>query len=280
MTDYDKIAMAIRYIREHVNQQPTLNEIAAQVHLSPYHFQRLFNRWAGVTPKRFLQVLTLNHAKVLLNESKRSVLDISDAVGLSSGSRLYDHFIHIEAVTPSQYKQAGQDLTIFYGYHVTPFGKAFIALTSRGVCKLIFIESETKPTLLDDLQHEWPQAALVENQHKTASTIEAMFYKQRTGKHPLSLLVRGTNFQVKVWQALLNIKHGNITTYSDIARAIGKPNAARAVGSAIGANPVAFIIPCHRVIQKNGGLGGYHWGETRKHAMLTREAAIKEKINS
>ena len=275
MSDYEKVASAISYIRENVGKQPTLDEIAAQVHLSPYHFQRLFSRWAGVTPKRFLQVLTLRHAKTLLKESDLSVLDVSDAVGLSSGSRLYDHFVHLEAVTPSEYKLAGRGLAISYGCHSTPFGDAFIGLTQRGICKFVFVGEETEIELLDSLQQEWPMAGLVEDVGKTAAKVEAMFYGDSAKATPLSLLVRGTNFQIKVWQALLNIKAGEIVSYGDIARLIGKPKASRAVGTAIAANPIAYIIPCHRVIQQSGGLGGYRWGETRKHAILAREAAIK-----
>ena len=274
MTDYDKIAKAINYIRENVDSQPTLDDIAAQVHLSPYHFQRLFSRWAGVTPKRFLQVLTLRHAKSLLKKSDLSVLDVADTVGLSSSSRLYDHFVHIEAVTPSQYKQAGLGLTIRYGFHTTPFGNAFIAITAKGICKFVFIDEETKPELLDSLQREWPQADYIEDDNGTAATVQAMFHRQTASASPVSLLVRGTNFQIHVWRALLKIGEGQVACYGDIARIIGKPKAARAVGTAIGANPIAFLIPCHRVIQQSGKSGGYRWGETRKHAMLMRETAI------
>ncbi len=274
MSDYDKIAKAITYIRKNVSSQPTLDDIAAQVNLSPFHFQRLFSRWAGVSPKRFLQVLTLQNAKQLIKESSLSVLAVSDAIGLSSSSRLYDHFINIEAVTPSQYKQAGLGLTIRYGIHASPYGNAFIAVTSRGICKLVFIEKETKSALVKNLKLEWPQAELVEDENETSAIIDNMFYGNPPASSPLSLLVQGTNFQINVWQALLNIKQGEITSYGKIARLIDKPKAARAVGTAIGANPVAFIIPCHRVIQQSGALGGYRWGETRKHAMLVREMAI------
>lgn len=274
MTDYDKIAKAIEYIRNNVGSQPSLEDIAAQVHLSPYHFQRLFSRWAGVSPKRFLQVLTLQQAKEKLKKKSFSVLDVSDSIGLSSSSRLYDHFVNIEAVTPSQYKQAGLGLTITYGFHMTPFGRSFLAITPRGICKFAFVEKETQPELVDSLQQEWPHALLVEDTTETALTIKAMFNDQHSSVSPLSLLVQGTNFQINVWQALLKIKAGQIVSYGDIAKMIDKPKAARAVGTAIGSNPIAFIIPCHRVIQQSGALGGYRWGETRKHAMLVRESAI------
>ena len=278
MSDYQRIAQAIRYIRENIEQQPSLEQIAEHVHLSSFHFQRLFSRWAGVTPKRFLQVLTLEKAKALLKNSDISVLEATHATGLSSGSRLYDHFVQINAVTPSEYKQAGLGLTIRHGIHPTPYGDAFIAITNRGICKLAFINDETKTDLFTQLQEEWQNAKLIEEPTETAEVITNVFQQHNAKKQPLSLLVRGTNFQISVWQALLNIPMGHVVSYGDIANAINKPKAARAVGTAIGSNPIAFIIPCHRVIQQNGGLGGYHWGETRKHAMLVREAVIN--INS
>jgi AraC family transcriptional regulator of adaptative response/methylated-DNA-[protein]-cysteine methyltransferase len=275
MNDYDKIAKAINYIRENVGRQPTLEDISAQVHLSPYHFQRLFSRWAGVSPKRFLQVLTLQNAKQLLKDRAQSVLAVSDTIGLSSGSRLYDHFVSIDAVTPSQYKSAGLGLTIRYGCHSTPFGHAFIASTSYGICKLSFIDSDTKEEWPNKLQQEWPKAAFIEDQSATAAVLDALFSHPHRSASPISLWVRGTNFQINVWQALLNIESGTVSTYGDIAKTIGKPKAARAVGAAVGANPIALIIPCHRVIQQSGALGGYRWGETRKHAILSREAAVQ-----
>ena len=276
MSDYDRIASAIDYIRNNIAQQPSLEEIAAHVHLSPFHFQRLFSQWAGVTPKRFLQTLTLEKAKTLLKNRDISVLEASHDTGLSSSSRLYDHFVQIDAVTPSEYKQAGLGLIIEYGVHPTLYGETFIAVTERGICRLMFFNGETKQELLSILQQEWPEASLVENQQKTAVVLSKLFEHQGTADQPLSLLVRGTNFQIKVWKALLNIPPGQLVAYGDIANAIGKPKASRAVGTAIGANPVALIIPCHRVIQQGGQLGGYRWGVTRKHAMLARETASYE----
>ena len=276
MSDYTKIAQAIDFIRTNVGNQPTLEDIATQVHLSPYHFQRLFSRWTGVTPKRFLQVLTLERAKTLLKKSKLSALDVTYSIGLSSGSRLYDHFVQIEAVTPSEYKQAGRGLNIVYGYHETPYGEAFIALTIRGVCKLYFIDAEVRLDPLKDLLQEWPNAEIIEDKIQTARVVERLFSRQRSATTPLSLWVRGTNFQINVWKALLSIQPGQVTSYGEIAKAIGKPKAARAVGTAIGSNPVGLIIPCHRVIRQTGELGGYRWGETRKHAMLARETALND----
>lgn len=275
MSDYDRIAQAISFITSRVNSQPTLDEIAAHVHLSPFHFQRLFCRWAGVTPKRFLQTLTLERAKQLLSKSK-PLLEVSDSLGLSSGSRLYDHFVHLEAVTPGEFKTGGIDLTIEYGEHETPFGKVFIASTPRGICNLAFLEYEGIDEHLAGLYRKWPHAELHENHDRTLVVIEAMFGKEMKVDRPLSLHVSGTNFQISVWKALLQIPQGAVASYSQVATAIGRPSAARAVGLAVGANPVAFIIPCHRVIQQSGKLGGYHWGETRKHAIHAWEAARHE----
>lgn len=272
MSDYNRIAEAITFITGRVDSQPTLNEIAAHVHLSPYHFQRLFSRWAGVTPKRFLQVLTLERAKQLLRGSK-PLLEVSDSLGLSSGSRLYDHFVHLEAVTPGEYKMGGTGLTIEYAVHDTPFGKAFIATTPRGVCHFAFLDHATINELLADLREKWPQARIRENRHGTLAVIRTMFGGEKKLDRPVSLHVSGTNFQISVWKALLRIPPARVASYSQVAIAIGRPRSARAVGLAVGANPVAFLIPCHRVIQQSGTLGGYHWGETRKQAIHAWESA-------
>ena len=275
MSDYDRIAEAISFIVNRVNSQPTLQEIARHIHLSPFHFQRLFSRWAGVTPKRFLQVLTLERAKQLLSESK-SLLEISDSLGLSSGSRLYDHFVHLEAVTPGEYKKGGAGLSIEYGIHDTPFGKAFIAITPRGICSFAFLDRMETDGHLIGLHKEWPHAMVHENCRRTLAFIRAMFGKEIKLDHPVSLHVSGTNFQVSVWKALLQIPPAKVVSYSQVATAIGHPTSARAVGLAVGANPVAFLIPCHRVIQQSGKLGGYHWGETRKQAIHVWESARYE----
>jgi AraC family transcriptional regulator of adaptative response/methylated-DNA-[protein]-cysteine methyltransferase len=275
MSDYDRIAEAISFITHRVNSQPTLDEIAAHIHLSPFHFQRLFCRWAGVTPKRFLQTLTLERAKRLLSESK-SLLEVSDSLGLSSGSRLYDHFVHLEAVTPGEFKTGGIGLPIEYGKHDTPFGRVFIATTPRGICSLAFLEHEEIDEHLAGLDKKWPCAEMHENHDKTLIFVNTMFGKAMKLDRPLSLHVSGTNFQTSVWKALLAIPPGTVASYSQVAKAIGHPLSARAVGLAAGANPVAFLIPCHRVIQQSGKLGGYRWGETRKHALHVWEAARHE----
>lgn len=275
MSDYARISDAIAFIASQVARQPTLDEIAAHVHLSPFHFQRLFSRWAGVTPKRYLQVLTLERAKALLHES-RSLLEVADTLGLSSGSRLYDHFVQLEAVTPGEYKQRGAGLVIDHGVHDTPFGQAFVALTPRGVCNFSFLDDQAPEAPLTALAHNWPEAELREAPSRTQGIIHTMFDGSKTPDRPISLHVSGTNFQISVWRALLEIPPAKVVSYAQVASAVGNPKAARAVGLAVGANPVALMIPCHRVIQQNGKLGGYHWGETRKQAIHAWEAARYE----
>ena len=275
MSDYARIADAIRFIASQVERQPTLDKIAAHVHLSPFHFQRLFSRWAGVTPKRYLQVLTLERAKALLQES-RPLLEVADTLGLSSGSRLYDHFVQLEAVTPGEYKQRGAGLVIDHGVHDTPFGQAFVALTPRGVCNFSFLDEKAPETPLAALAHSWPEATLQEAPSRTQNVINTMFDGSKAPDRPISLHVSGTNFQISVWRALLQIPPAKVVSYAQVANALGNPKAARAVGLAVGANPVALMIPCHRVIQQNGKLGGYHWGETRKQAIHAWEAARYE----
>ena len=272
MTDYERIAAAIDFIVRRANSQPGLNEIAAHVHLSPFHFRRLFCRWAGVTPKKFLQVLTLERAKQLLGEA-RPLLEVSDTLGLSSASRLYDHFVQLEAVTPGEFKLGGAGLTIEYALHDTPFGKAFIATTPRGICRFAFLEGTELDAHLDSLRKQWPHALLRENFPRTLAVIKSMFDGESKSDRPVSLHVSGTNFQVSVWKALLQIAPAKVASYSQVANTVGRPGSARAVGQAVGANPVAFLIPCHRVIQQSGRLGGYHWGETRKQAIHAWESA-------
>lgn len=275
MSDYARIADAIAFIASQVARQPSLEEIAAHVHLSPFHFQRIFSRWAGVTPKRYLQVLTLERAKSLLHES-RSLLEVADTLGLSSGSRLYDHFVQLEAVTPGEYKQRGAGLIIDHGVHDTPFGQAFVALTPRGVCNFSFLDDQAPEEPLAALAQRWPEAELREAPSRTQSVIHTMFDGSKAPDRPISLHVSGTNFQISVWRALLAIPPAKVVSYAQVASAVGNPKAARAVGLAVGANPIALMIPCHRVIQQNGRLGGYHWGETRKQAIHAWEAARYE----
>lgn len=272
MSDYERIEKAIVFIASAAETQPSLAEIAAHVHLSPAHFQRLFGRWAGVTPKRFLQTLTVERAKKLLRSSM-PILEVSHCVGLSSGSRLHEHFVQLEAVTPGEYGNQGRDLKIDYAVHETPFGAAFIAQSSRGICELGFGAIEGPESELVSLRKKWPYASFCENKHATAPAILSLFERNSTCSKPLSLLVTGTNFQVSVWRALLAIPKGSVSTYGAIASSIGKPGSARAVGNAVGANPIAFVIPCHRVIRATGELGGFRWGTIRKHAIHAWESA-------
>jgi len=259
------------YLAEHASRQPTLKEVAAHVHLSPFYFQRLFCRWAGTTPKRFLQAITLERGKRLLNETK-SLLEVSHSIGLSGSSRLHDHFVQLEAVTPGEYKNKGRDVVIEYGVHQTLLGKVFAAVTRRGVCRMDFVDDTGADYPLTELRREWPMASLVNDDHYTRFLIDTLFDDQLDWRHgPLSLHVTGTNFQVAVWRALLRIPPGRLASYSQIARVLGCPKASRAVGNAVGANPVALLIPCHRVIRQSGAAGGYRWGITKKRVVQTWE---------
>jgi AraC family transcriptional regulator, regulatory protein of adaptative response / methylated-DNA-[protein]-cysteine methyltransferase len=269
--DYQRIEQAILYLENHYKEQPGLEEVAANIGLSEYHFQRLFTRWAGVSPKRFLQFLTKQGAKDLLSRSE-NLLDTTHQVGLSSLGRLHDLFVTTEAVTPGEYKTGGEGVIIRYGIHLTPFGKCLIGLTERGICHLGFVTG-SEGEAVDGLVNEWKEASMVEDYRSTAALVGPIFdlrYGTRI-KQPLNLHLRGTNFQLKVWEALLQIPAGTATTYEGLAQRIGQPNASRAVGSAVGHNPVAVLIPCHRVIRKVGDFGNYRYGELRKKALLTRE---------
>ena len=269
--DYARVERAIRFLNEHRLRQPGLDEIAAHVHLSPFHFERLFQRWAGTSPKRFLQCLTKEHAKALLRES-RSVLDAAYEAGLSGPGRLHDLFVTCEAVTPGQFKQRGAGLTIRYGFHPTPYGECLVALTERGICALHFPGDGTHAKAVRELQADWSAARLVEDERATGEVCARLFGAGRTAKNkPFPLHLRGTNFQLQVWQALLKIPPGALVSYGDLAASIGSPKASRAVGSAVGANPIAYLIPCHRVIQSLGAFGHYSGGPLRKQAMIGRE---------
>ncbi|HEY3475363.1 MAG TPA: methylated-DNA--[protein]-cysteine S-methyltransferase [Anaerolineales bacterium] len=268
--DYLRIEQAILYLENHYKDQPELGEVAANIGLSEYHFQRLFTRWAGVSPKRFLQFLTKEGAKDLLDRSE-NLLDTTHQVGLSSLGRLHDLFVTVEAVTPGEYKSGGAGVTIRYGLHPTPFGKCLIAATDRGICHLSFVRS-SEGDAIDSLVSEWKQARMIEDYRATAPLIGPIFdLRYSNQRKPLSVHLRGTNFQLKVWEALLEIPAGEVTTYAGIASRIGKPGATRAVGTAVGHNPIAVLIPCHRVIRKVGEFGNYRYGILRKKALLARE---------
>lgn len=279
MSDYDRIASAMTYLVERATAQPTLTEIAAHVHLSPYHFQRLFCRWAGTTPKRFLQVLTLERGKELL-DSSRSLLEVSHELGLSGSSRLHDHFVQLEAVTPGEYKNRGKQVHIEYGVHHTPLGHMFVAVTQRGVCRVEFMDFNSVEELLAELHNTWPLGSISKSAPSTRHVIDMFFngdFASRNG--PLSLHVAGTNYQIAVWRALLKIPPGSVASYCQVAKTLGDPRSARAVGNAIGANPVALLIPCHRVIQQSGALGGYRWGPSKKLMAQTWERMRDESLS-
>lgn len=265
--NYKRIAAAIEYLRAHFREQPSLDEVAAGVHLSPAHFQRLFSEWAGVSPKQFLQYLSLDFARTRLrNAEKPSLFDTTFEAGLSSTSRLHELFVKIEAMSPAEYRDGGAGLQIHYSESDTPFGPVLIASTSKGICQLIF----TSPgeSALTRLRQEFPNASFIAGTTEFHETAAAFFQRDLPANKRLRLHLRGTAFQLKIWEALLKIPAGELRTYGDIAIAAGNPAASRAVGSAVGSNPIAFLIPCHRVIRADGGLGGYMWGETRKQAII------------
>ncbi len=273
--DYARIEQAIRYLEAHFRQQPELRQVAESVGLSEYHFQRLFTRWVGISPKRFLQYLTKEYAKGLLRQPV-DLLEASYASGLSGPGRLHDLFVVTEAVTPGEYKQQGQGLEIRYGFHPSPFGECLLALTGRGVCHLGFVQAGGRESALARLRADWPGAALSEDPQATRPYAQQVFSPAGGSWQALPLVLRGTNFQIKVWEALLRIPSGSLVTYEKVAAAIGLPSAARAVGQAIGRNPLAVIIPCHRVIRKDGEIGSYRYGSARKKALLGWEFARRE----
>ena len=271
--DYTRIENAIRYLEESFRDQPDLAEVAQSIHLSPYHFQRLFKRWAGISPKQFVQFLTIDYAKQRLTESK-SVLDTSFEAGLSGPSRLHDLFVTFEAITPGEFKTKGAGLQISYGFYQTPFGQCLLATTDRGICGLTFVEPEHQAGALEDLKRCWPNADFHEDGAQNQALINRIFAPARqSGNVPLNLLLRGTNFQIKVWEALLKIPEGAMVSYVDVANLIGQPTASRAVASAVAKNPIGYIIPCHRVIRKMGLINDYRWGVARKKAILGWEAS-------
>jgi len=267
--DYLRIEQAILYLETHYQHQPELHEIAASIGLSEYHFQRLFTRWVGISPKRFLQFLTKESAKDLLEHSA-NLLDATYSVGLSSPGRLHDLFVNTEAVTPGEYKARGAGLTIRYGFHPTPFGECLLGLTERGICHLAFVQNSHEQAFAN-LKGDWKDASLLEDLSATGPLIAPIFSLGHNPA-PISLFLTGTNFQLKVWEALMRIPFGSVITYEQIATLIKRPTAIRAVGTAVGRNPVAVLIPCHRVIRKMGEFGNYRYGSARKKALLGWEA--------
>jgi AraC family transcriptional regulator, regulatory protein of adaptative response / methylated-DNA-[protein]-cysteine methyltransferase len=273
-SDYSHVRKALAFISENWRDQPSLEAIAAEVRLSPSHLQRVFSRWAGLSPKEFLQAVTLDHARAMLR-GEASILDTAYEVGLSGPSRLHDLFVTHEGMTPGTFKQRGRGIIIEYGFHPCPFGSALVMVSGDALVGLAFADEGSEPESLADMRSRWPEAAYVENSARTAGIAARIFNPDNwQADTPLKVVFIGTDFEIRVWETLLRIPLGRASTYSDIASHLGKPNAARAVGAAVGRNPVSFVVPCHRVLGKSGGLCGYHWGLTRKRAILGWEAGL------
>jgi AraC family transcriptional regulator of adaptative response/methylated-DNA-[protein]-cysteine methyltransferase len=278
--NYQRVEKAIEYLGQNFREQPDLDMVASKINISPFHFQKIFTEWAGVSPKRFLQYLNINFLKEKIRDTA-NVLEAADLAGLSSQSRVYDLFVTIEAVTPGEYKNGGKGMLIQYGYHQTPFGECFIAVTERGICSLDFLNEDSKESEFKKFREKWNFAKLLLNPQITESYINKVFSQEKNdqtsgNQKKIPLLVQGTNFQIKVWEALLKIPFGNLSTYEQVAKSINNPKALRAVGTAIGNNPVAYLIPCHRVIRKEGKIGNYYSGPNRKKAIIGWEMARKE----
>jgi AraC family transcriptional regulator of adaptative response/methylated-DNA-[protein]-cysteine methyltransferase len=272
--DYELVRQNLDWLREHWREQPTLELLAERNGLSAAHLQRLFMRWAGLSPKAFVQALTIDHARKLLRNSA-SVLEASYEVGLSGPGRLHDLFVTHEGMTPGTYKAKGKGLEIRYGFHDCPFGKVLLMTTEQGICGLAFADPGEEEGALGDMRSRWPDASYVADQAATASQVVRIFNPSAwKAEQPVRIVFIGTDFETRVWQTLLKVPLGQATTYSDIAGHIGNPKASRAVGTAVGRNPISFVVPCHRVLGKSGGLCGYHWGLTRKQAILGWEAGL------
>jgi len=272
LRDYDSVRRAIAFISEHWRAQPTIESMAEAASLTPDELHHLFRRWAGLTPKAFMQALTLDHAKGLLRDSA-SVLDAALESGLSGPGRLHDLFVTHEAMSPGEWKNGGAGMTLAYGFHASPFGTAIVIASGRGLAGLAFADPGEEAAALADMQRRWPQASYVEDLEATAALAQRVFdTRMWRADQPLRVVLIGTDFEVRVWETLLKIPMGRAVSYSDIACNIERPKASRAVGAAVGKNPVSFVVPCHRALGKSGALTGYHWGVTRKQAMLGWEA--------
>jgi len=264
--NYDRIAEAIDYIKQHFKSQPNLDEVAEKVNMSPFHFQRLFTEWAGTSPKKFLQFISIEHAKKILTENNATLFETAYETGLSGTSRLHDLFVNIEGMSPAEYKNGGKSLSINYSFAETPFGNIIVASTQKGICYMAFNEDEFQS--LEDLKNRFPNALFSQKLDLLQQNALFIFQNDWSKLSEIKLHLKGTDFQLKVWETLLKIPMGKLSTYGEIAKKIENPNASRAVGTAIGSNPVAFLIPCHRVIQSTGTFGGYMWGNTRKTAII------------
>jgi len=270
-TNYSRIAEAITYIKSNFKTQPRLEEVAEKINVSPFHFQRLFTDWAGVSPKKFLQFITLEHAKKMLKDNQATLFETAIETGLSGTGRLHDLFINIEGMTPGEYKNGGESLSINYSFAESPFGNILVASTSKGICHIAFTNNEKEA--FEGLQNKFPNAAFHQMVDLMQQNVLYIFLHDWSKLNKIKLHLKGTEFQLKVWETLLKIPRGQLTTYGNIAKQIQLPNASRAVGTAIGSNPIAYLIPCHRIIHSTGVIGEYHWGSIRKTAMIGWEAA-------
>ncbi|WP_309398907.1 bifunctional transcriptional activator/DNA repair enzyme AdaA [Cerasicoccus maritimus] len=275
---YATIARAIAWLQEHYREQPTLDEVAASVSVSPFHFQRLFTDWTGVSPKKFLQHLSLMHAKQLLRDEQATLFDAALATGFSGPSRLHDLFVNIEQMTPGEYKNGGAELTIDYALALTPFGQAILAATPKGLTQLGFVESLEEG--IDWLREAFPKATLREGESVHFAAARQLFRADWSQLDRIKLHLKGTPFQLKVWQALLQIPSNRLETYGSLAQSIGDPKASRAVGTAVGANPISYLIPCHRVIRATGEIGGYHWNPNRKRLLIAWDQCAGESASA
>ncbi|MCU0420664.1 MAG: methylated-DNA--[protein]-cysteine S-methyltransferase [Cyclobacteriaceae bacterium] len=271
---FQRIARAIDFLQREYRQQPSLEAVAGHIGMSAFHFQRLFTEWAGVSPKKFVQYLTLAHAKSMLRENHATLFDAADATGLSGTGRLHDLFVRIEGMTPGEYKNGGAALTLCYHFAESPFGRVLMASSAKGICHLAFADDDA--TALTELKKQFPRAQYHPAVDLIHSNVRQLFTRDWSRLDEIKLHLKATPFQLKVWEALLKIPQGRLTTYGALAQRIAQPNASRAVGSAVGDNPVAFLIPCHRVIQSTGMFGQYHWGPLRKQVMIGWEAAQRE----
>lgn len=275
--DYNRIAAAIHFFRENYRSQPKLEDVAAHIHLSPFHFQRMFQNWAGVTPKQFLQYLTAEYAKTMLKNTRASLFDVAFEAGLSGTSRLHDLLIKVEGMTPGEYKNGGSMLRINYSFADSPFGKLLVASTSKGICHMSFVDNG-EAQALDTLKADLPNAQYLQMVDRVQQNALFVFSQDWSRLDEIKLHLKGTEFQIKIWETLLNVPAGGFTTYGDLASRAGYAGASRATGTAVGNNPVAFLIPCHRVIKSNGEIGQYHWGATRKNAIIGWEAARQVQV--
>lgn len=275
LINYYRIEKAIGFLTDNFKEQPDLDEIAGKIYMSPFHFQRMFTDWVGISPKKFVQYLTLDYLRGKISETE-NMIDAAELAGLSSQSRVHDLFVSIEGVSPQQYKTAGKGLTIFYGYHASPFGLCFIAVAEKGICALKFIDEEKTRNEFGLFSQQWQFASLIHKPDYTQQYIRKIFQPDTINPEKLKLMVQGTDFQIKVWEALLKIPFGSVSSFRQVAQMIGQPDAARSVGSAIGKNSILYLIPCHRIISRDGTMGHYHFGKVRKQTMIGWELSKTE----